>query len=814
MGYQHRTNGHDSETVHDFLHLQWYQSYGALKEAIELHLADDCHLFLSELGVPDQEIGPALSHKRVEPTLKSVATGYVAVARCLLHLYLPNIPLDPAVGLRAHYDFSRRQLSRLSNLSGVTEASEAYLTGNGTNSKIQRLKQEIISLRQQLDESDDVPIIREGNSALLAALFQELRAFKEQIISDVQLDQLVQAMSHQRPTSELANRQENLQRSIETLLKRLDAAYADLADILAPIRLALCFIKIGFSLLMQSCLNDAAPTNLLAFDKLVSNLVGFPTIAHTSIISSLNLPASNKTGESPLQPTKGTLLQLTALSSVLANHAAFDRGAIHRLTQFYDRLHYLWSVDRKHEEDAAREAASLYKAKTDIQQIASDEELDAAEFAKMFPSFETRDEDTEAPGSSNVSATSSSSRLVQSADSLALARLHVGLFTSINGRVGVDCSQEYDKLRHSSVCTLLPKLFETLDDVVDQKSAFYRIRTLVELGQATTSEGVDGALHHNFYTEPSVRQTAKAVPLLQALRTRLTGLIATFPDQMVLQNLRDRCDTVLALSSRSPIAQVLTSLEQLLQHTEDWESFASREHSLSAERTALIGLIVEWRRFELKCWSTLLSTVGEKFNEPVAEWWFRLYETAIRGAPGVDVHVDDMPTESTSYYKDLVGLLNTFLSDSSLGQYKGRLELVLAFANYAAKLGADDAASFCPALRFTSIHSNISAISQMPGAESLRRVSRLMLNVHAFYSQYLSRIDAFLGTERRKIEKDVQDLIKLASWKDVNVYALRQSAVKSHHMLYKAVRKLRTVLQKPASDCFIVGDAEKTVTTQ
>lgn len=84
-----------------------------------------------------------------------------------------------------------------------------------------------------------------------------------------------------------------------------------------------------------------------------------------------------------------------------------------------------------------------------------------------------------------------------------------------------------------------------------------------------------------------------------------------------------------------------------------------------------------------------------------------------------------------------------------------------------------------------------------------------MLNVYAFYNQYSTRISAFLATERAKVEKDVQNLIKLASWKDVNVYALRQSAVKSHHMLYKAVRKLRAVLQKPASDLFTVTDSEK-----
>lgn len=100
----------------------------------------------------------------------------------------------------------------------------------------------------------------------------------------------------------------------------------------------------------------------------------------------------------------------------------------------------------------------------------------------------------------------------------------------------------------------------------------------------------------------------------------------------------------------------------------------------------------------------------------------------------------------------------------------------------------------------------------MPGAESLRTVSQLMLNIHGFYSQFTPRISTFLTTERARIERDVQNLIKLASWKDVNVYALKQSAIRSHHNLYKSVRKLRAVLQKPASDFFTVPDAEKTAT--
>lgn len=85
--------------------------------------------------------------------------------------------------------------------------------------------------------------------------------------------------------------------------------------------------------------------------------------------------------------------------------------------------------------------------------------------------------------------------------------------------------------------------------------------------------------------------------------------------------------------------------------------------------------------------------------------------------------------------------------------------------------------------------------------------------MHAFYSQYEPRIAAHLVAERARIDKDVQNVIKLASWKDINVAALRASAVRSHHQLHKCVRKLRTVLQKPATDLFTAGELDKTVIT-
>jgi midasin len=647
----------------------------ALQEAIDLHLA---------ATLPDLV--------KVDVGLAAIGRGFVAFARCFWHLYLPNLPLDPAVGLRAHSGFISRQLLDLTSVYATLESAEAALTGNAQNPKMARIGEEIASLRQQLESAGVVPVTRESNPALLSGLFRELRSFQEQIISDAQLDALLDDLRN--PSSpELSSREANLQRSIETLLRRLNLAYGDLGDILGPVRLALCSLKIGFSLLLHTSQSASVPSASTHFATLLHHLASFPTIAHSEAVESVDLPLSIKVGDAPLPPARATLLQVAALTGRLANNAVFDRDAAHRLTRLYDRLHYLWTADRRHEEEAAREAESLYRSKVDVQQVASDEELEAAEFAKLFPTFDepTTNDD---PKSTlpNGSTSTAPSRLLQSSDQATLAKLHVGIFAGGGAAFASVCASEFDGMRSASITTLLPKLFDSLDEVLDRDSAVYRIRSLVELSQAAAPSSDVEAPHHDFYNEPDVRETAKAVPILLTLSSRLADLIALWPDQMVLKNLRERCEAVLSLSSKSSIAQVLTALEQLLSHTEDWESYASREHSISSNRTSIINLIVEWRRFELTCWSRLLSTVQDRFGDPVAEWWFRFYETTIRGAPGVDVDPNEAPTQMPAeYYRDLVALLDSFLASSSLGQYRTRLQLVLSFANFAAKLGEKSA---------------------------------------------------------------------------------------------------------------------------
>ncbi|BGP48616.1 AAA ATPase midasin [Rhodotorula kratochvilovae] len=781
------SSAEDKEADKEQLNLANLASEVARRADSSAPLAESAERYLTQ-ALPPLQVDHA--------DLSAVASGFVAFARFLWHLYVPNLPLDPAVGLRAHSNFISRQLAAMSDVLAAVRLDELAVTGNGGNAKLARVQQEVEHLRCQLEQAGVAPVTREGNTALLSALFAELRSFQEQIVSDTQLDSLLVELGKSWSLA-ASNREANLQRSVDTLLRRLDHAYAESSDIVAPIRLALATFKIGFALLAHVAQAAAQPASHAPFRKLVQRLTAFPIIEQLPSMHGDELPLSIKAGEAPLHPAQATLLQVAALASSIADETANRSDAIVRLTQLYERLHFLWATDRHHDEEAAEAEASLYKTKIDIQQAQTDEELEAAEFAKLFPTFEDvmADEGADAP---SATAPSKPSRLIQSGDQTLLAQLHASLFAERQDNLASTASSAFNRLRQSGVNTLVPKLYESLDDALDQRSAAYRIRSLVALSQAANPPESVEAPHHDFYNEPNVRETAKVVPILLAFIEHLEAIIAKWPDQMVLHALRDRCRGILNLTSSASIALVLTNLEQLLQHTEDWEKFADREHSISADRNAVIALIVEWRRLELTCWSRLLTTVQDKFGETVSDWWFRFYETAIRGAPGVDREAPvDPEADPDEYYRDLVKLLDSFFHSCSAGQFGARLDLVLSFANFASQLG-----------------NRPDAVNELgDGAASLKRVGDLLLNVHAFYSQFEPRISAYLVSERARIDKDVQNVIKLASWKDINVAALRASAVRSHHNLHKCVRKLRTLLQKPATDFFTAGELDKTVIT-
>lgn len=80
---------------------------------------------------------------------------------------------------------------------------------------------------------------------------------------------------------------------------------------------------------------------------------------------------------------------------------------------------------------------------------------------------------------------------------------------------------------------------------------------------------------------------------------------------------------------------------------------------------------------------------------------------------------------------------------------------------------------------------------------ALQRTCRILHATRSYYGQFSPHISSTLSSQRAALEKEINGFIKLASWKDINVHALKQSAQRTHRQLYKSIRKFRDVLRQP-----------------
>ncbi|KAL1705188.1 hypothetical protein EV121DRAFT_279766 [Schizophyllum commune] len=513
--------------------------------------------------------------------------------------------------------------------------------------------------------------------------------------------------------------------SMHGFYERLAGIYTDLQDLTGPLQFAILHLRLGLRLL---ALDGAQMT-------VRRSLGGIGAAAATKLTDDVQAapPSASDFEQATGMRNKQTMLKLESL---------------------FEQLTRLWLIERAKEADAEKAQSTLYHL--------GDAEREAAEFNELFPQY--GDDEEASTHSDHGPQTSNKSGNIDSA-----ADLHISMFAALldgNRRAGVDF--------RAARISFLSSLFEVeqhLPGTLDEQSTMLRLDILAE-GITRLQKRDDGSQPYNFYTDHNISETKKAAEVVLAMKERISEVLREWPEQMVLVNLLGRCDTVLALALDSPVAKVLSALEQLLVQSQDWEMYANRENTLKAHQQNLTALIVSWRRLELSCWQTLLDSQALSFAQAISEWWFRLYDACVRGALDAATSEDAL----TEFLVKLLPLLDDFVRTSAVGQYAARLQLLRAFANYCGEL--------------SGVKTGLSRVA-------LERVRLLLCATLAYYSLSSSRVQKALEEQRRPLEKEVKDFIKLASWRDINVQALKESATRTHHQLYKIIRKFRDVLRQP-----------------
>jgi midasin len=403
----------------------------------------------------------------------------------------------------------------------------------------------------------------------------------------------------------------------------------------------------------------------------------------------------------------------------------------HILKSFY----YKWSLDRMRKEENAVMKTSIFKDTSEGE--AEDD------FKRMFPDYEDVMSMPDPDNTTNEDANDEAHyRLMQ---------LHLRHNSDVS-TVGLPVAIEKGtNVMRSLARTFTPKLGE--QHTVSNVLSSLVVSLSSSIDPPVKSNGVD------FYHESCQEETTRVIELVNRIKTRIGDLLERWPEHSTLANIAVACEELLRLPVKTSVARFLQKVEQIFVFLHEWQSYASSEVTVSNLIDDTSALIVSWRKLELTTWSRLLEAEDLALDKELSRWWFYLYENVI----DIPMRKEDKVDAS-----DMVQTLSVFMSESPYGQFARRLDVLRTFASHAASLQGYD--------------------------EYMADISNAVANVVAFFEQYLPQITEATIQCRKGLSKEMQDVILLASWKDTNMSALKESARRSHHKLYKVVRKYRAFI--------------------
>ncbi|KAL6308298.1 midasin [Sparassis latifolia] len=702
------------------------------------------------------------SHDAPSISLSDLGRCWIALSEFLVELYVPSSPIDPAALRRCRHDFWEDQFAMFSFEKEMYTQYEARVIKQPTGAAEIYLDSLLLEAeKNRVEDFSEGHVVRR-NVTRLHAYWAEVSQFLSHVIPPAKVDAIVLALMTR--SSHALAREQVVQESLTSFSQRLTTAYPDYTDVSGPLQLALLSMKLGLRLVLDDLTHSDGDVDDAHH---VNALVAFPSVQSAKLLRESSGVSHNSALGPLLANFAGVTLEVS-LGVDLQTHMQV-------IETIYEQAFGLWLIDRARNEDKDREAQSLYRKPGNS--AVTEAEMEEQDFLEIFPDFENA---LEQEVSSDPSIEEKKSPLLDEAQVTSLYRLHELLLDlSLSHRSVADVASHFIRIRRSLVASMLHVGIASLPESLDQRSRPFQIALLHDRLSELRTKSHAKEKPYDFYLDSNIPEIQKAFRVLEALRTRLDLLIQEWPDQMVLRHLQTRCDSIMSLSLTNPVAKILTALEQLLLHTEDWEKYSNRDNSLKAHRQILTELIVDWRRLELACWQDLLRTQALSFSNGAFEWWFHLYEAVVQGVITAAHEEEEASDRSTDYFDKLVPLLDDYVTRSPIGQFEARLQLLSTFEVYI---------------------DNIIPTKAIRALKALRRVQCILQSTISYYSQYSGNISTALKVQRDKLEKDMRNDIKLASWKDVNVHALKQSAQRTHRQLYKCIRKFRDVLRQPVSE--------------
>jgi midasin len=412
-------------------------------------------------------------------------------------------------------------------------------------------------------------------------------------------------------------------------MERLKRNYADYADLIAPMQLFLHIIKHGLRLSVCAILSDRH-----AAGGWINTFLALPS----DMPANLMVVGQHLIQQSPQTALNGLVVLLGRLNLRERFTKTESSSNWQHAATIFDRLFALWhaSEEKAQEEQRALNETIKFRVKTHTMEETTAED----DMSALFPSFTDDWADVEAVamnGEENDAAVDAQknvdsnvgSNLFSSEVKVKIAHLHAALVDSTyiapkpSDAESVLVSQS--EFLHDLIQRLPAASLCRLDDVQSADMTAIKMHALQQRLTQTSPASID------FYADSNNSEAVRMLPILRALCDRLEFVSEQWPDHPALIQIKIIADRLLSFPVSSPLMKLLTGLEMLLQKSQDWEEYASREFSLRESLDAVTALIIRWRKLELECWSTLMDRQQRTAQEQIASFWFHLYGSLIAG---------------------------------------------------------------------------------------------------------------------------------------------------------------------------------------
>lgn len=256
----------------------------------------------------------------------------------------------------------------------------------------------------------------------------------------------------------------------------------------------------------------------------------------------------------------------------------------------------------------------------------------------------------------------------------------------------------------------------------------------------------------------NIAEVQRLHSLLVDMKSALKELLLRWPEHPTLLHILSVCERITKFPVNDSLMRFLIGAEMVLEKSQDWEAYASKDVSLNVPLGAISQLVLEWRKLEINSWSSMLDREHANYTASNDKFWLHLVQTLLSGNS-----VDDK-----SALMSIFQVVSEFINTCRLGDFTRRMELVKLFVKHT---------------RCT---------------RSRQPIAQLLANLLKYYGQFSDLLHETIVTLRAPIEEDLKKFIKLCSWRDVNYFALKQSVEKSHRQISKALRNFKkNVLEIP-----------------